>query len=151
MLSELRAFVDHHRGVTPPKTPLGQALGYLHRQWPRLVLFVDDGNIELTNNRRERELRRLVQGRKNWLFTWLDLGGERTAAILTIVASCIAHDINPRAYLHCATKLILGGWPQSRLRDLLPDRILGLHPELYVGDLDALPEAVAAPALPDQA
>lgn len=72
-----------------------------------------------------------------------------TAAILTIVASGIAHDINPRAYLHCATKPILGGWPQSRLRDLLPDRILGLHPGLYVGDLDALPGAVDAPALPD--
>lgn len=148
LIDELRAWIDENRAVIPPKTPLGQGLGYLHRQWQRLTLFLGDGNIELTNNRRERELRRLVQGRKNWLFTWLDLGGERTAAILTIVASCIAHDINPRAYLHCATKPILGGWPQSRLRDLLPDRILGLHPELYVGDLDALPGAVDAPALP---
>jgi hypothetical protein len=41
----------------------------------------------------EREIRRLVLGRKNWLFTWLDVGGERTAAILTIIATCIAHEI----------------------------------------------------------
>ena len=137
MLDELRAFVDEHRGNTPPKTPLGRALGYLHRQWKRLVLFVDDGNIELTNNRRERELRRLVLGRRNWLFTWLDEGGERTATILTIVGTCIAHDVNPRAYLHLVTKLIVGGWPNSKLRELLPDRVLAAHPDLWIGDPDS--------------
>ena len=95
--------------------------------------------------RRERELRRLVIGRKNWLFTWLDLGGERTARILSIIASCIAHDVNPRAYLHLVTKLIVHGWPQARLRDLLPDRILVAHPELFVGDRDALDMPQSAP------
>ena len=86
--------------VTPPKTPLGQELGYLARQWKRLLLFLEDGNVEATNNRRERELRRLVLGRRNWLFTWLDDSAERTAIILSVVATCIAYDVNPRAYLH---------------------------------------------------
>jgi hypothetical protein len=130
VLSELRTWLDHHRGRVPPKTPLGRALGYLHRQWSRLLFFLDDGNIELTNNRRERELRRPVQGRKNWLFTWQDVGAERTACILTILATCIAHDVNPRAYLHLVTKLIVNGWPRAKLRDLAPDRILVSHPEL---------------------
>ena len=109
--------------VTPPKTPLGKGLGYLHRQWRRLLLFLDDGNIEATNNRRERELRRLVLGRQNWLFTWLDEGGERTGDILSIVATCIAHDVNPRAYLHRVVHRIVHGWPQAKLRDLLPDTV----------------------------
>lgn len=65
VLDRLRAFLDEQREQVPPKTPLGAALGYLHRQWHRLTLFLEDGNVELTNNRRERELRRLVQGRKN--------------------------------------------------------------------------------------
>ena len=147
VLDRLRAWVDEHRALIPPKTPLGRALGYLHRQWRRLTLFLEDGNIELTNNRRERELRRLVLGMRNWLFTWLDDGGERTAAILTIVATCIAHEVNPRAYLHRVTKLIVNGWPQSRLRELLPDRMLAAHPELFVGDRSALPPKVDAPAL----
>jgi hypothetical protein len=105
------------------------------------LLFLDDGNIEATNNRRERELRRLVLGRKNWLFTWLDVGGERTANILTVIATAIAHDINPRAYLHLVTKLVVNGWPSAHIRDLLPDRILASHPELYVGDPDVLSSA----------
>jgi transposase len=138
VLDELRAWVDDKRGVIPPKTPLGRGLGYLHRQWSRLLLFLDDGNIEATNNRRERELRRLVIGRKNWLFAWLDVGGERTARILSIIASCIAHEVNPRAYLHLVAKLIVHRWPHDRLRELLPDRVLVAHPELFVGDRVAL-------------
>lgn len=148
VLRELRAWLDLQRELIPPKTGLGKALGYLHRQWPRLILFVDDGHIELTNNRRERELRRLVVGRKNWLFAWLDLGGERTAKILSILASCIAHDVNPRAYLHLVTKRIVHGWPHAKLRDLLPDRMLASHPELYVGESSALTSpSLHAPAL----
>jgi transposase len=149
VLEQLRGWIDQHRASVPPKTPSGNALGYLHRQWKRLVLFVDDGNIEATNNRRERELRRLILGRGNWMFTWLDVGGKRTAAILSIIATCIAHDVNPRAYLHLVTKLIVHGWPQSRLRDLLPDRMLVAHPELLAGDPDAprpLPDAKCLPA-----
>lgn len=144
VIDKLRSWLDEHRALIPPKTPLGRALGYLHRQWKRLTLFLEDGNIEVTNNRRERELRRLVLGRKNWLFTWLDEGGERTAAILSIIGTCIAHDVNPRAYLHLVTKLIVQGWPNSRLRELLPDRMLAAHPELYVGEPSSL-TAFSAP------
>lgn len=132
ILDALRAWIDEHRGQIPPKTPLGEALGYLHRQWHRLCLFLEDGQIELTNNRVESELRKLVLGKRNWLFTWEDLGGQRTASILTIVATCVAHGVNPRAYLHRVTKLLLESWPHSRLRDLLPDRIILDHPELQM-------------------
>lgn len=79
--------------------------------------------------------------------TWLDVGGERTAAILSIIGTCIAHDVNPRAYLHLVTKLIVHGWPQQRLRELLPDRMLATYPELYVGDRSALPAPSVPPAL----
>ncbi len=148
IVDALRAWIDEQREVVPPKTPLGRALGYLHRQWKRLILFLEDGNISLTNNRRERELRRLVLGRENWLFTWLDDGGKRTANILTIIATCIAHDVNPRAYLHLVTRLIGDGWPQKKLRDLLPDRMLTSHPQLHVGESAQLPPSPDSAALP---
>lgn len=50
-LAELRGWVDSLRAITPPKSPLGSALGYIHRQWERLLLFVEDGRVEATNNR----------------------------------------------------------------------------------------------------
>jgi transposase len=130
VLEELAAWVADKRATTPPKTPLGKALGYLHRQWKRLTLFLDDGRIELTNNRVERELRSLVLGRKNWLFVDGDLNGERTASILTILATAIAHRINPRAYLHLVTQLIVDKWPRARYAELLPAALATRHPEL---------------------
>jgi transposase len=130
IVEQLRVWIEQKRATTAPRTPLGQALGYLHRQWKRLVLFLTDGQIELTNNRVERELRKLVLGRRNWLFTWEDLGGERTASILTIVATCVSYGVNPRAYLHLATRLIINGWLQAKLRDLLPDRLALAHQDL---------------------
>jgi transposase len=130
VLAELRAWVDEQRKVIPPKSAMGKALGYLHRQWHRLVLFLTDGAIELTNNRVERELRSLVLGRKNWLFAYGDLGGKRASVILTILGTCIAHRINPRAYMHLVTRLIVHGHPQSRLHELLPDKLAELRPEL---------------------
>jgi hypothetical protein len=132
--------------VIPPKTPLGKAINYLVRQWHRLGLFMTDGRIELTNNRVERELRSLVLGRKNWLFAYGDLGGERTATILTIVGTCIAQRINPRAYLHAVTKLIVNGWPNARLRELLPDRIGEHHPELRLPSGASPPPALPVAA-----
>lgn len=148
VLDELQGWVDEQRGIIPPKTPLGRGLGYLHRQWKRLILFLQDGNIELTNNRRERELRKLVLGRRNWLFVWQDLGGERASFILTILGTCIAHDVNPRPYLHLITKLLVEGWPQSKLAELLPDRIVEAHPELDIGHLRALTAPAVARLLP---
>jgi hypothetical protein len=62
---------------------------------------------------------------------------------LTIIGTCIAHDVNPRAYLHLVTKLIVQGWPRTKLRELLPDRMLVAQPELYIGDRDAVPALAA--------
>jgi hypothetical protein len=44
-----------------------------------------------------------------------------------------------RAYLHKVVHCIVHGWSQDTLRELLPDRMLAAHPELFVGDPDALP------------
>jgi hypothetical protein len=52
-----------------------------------------------------------------------------------------------RAHLHLATKLIVQGWPQAKLSDLLPDRMLVAHHELAIGDLDVLPALVGVPVV----
>jgi hypothetical protein len=139
LVATIFAWVDEQRAIVPPKTAMGNALGYLHRQRARLLLFLEDGNIPLTNNRRERELRKLVLGRRNWLFTWKDAGGERIANILTIVSTCIAHGINPREYLVVVTQALLD---KRDIADLLPDRITISHPDLCIPGFDgsALPD-----------
>lgn len=160
VLEELRGWVDHQRGIIPPKSPLGRALGYIHRQWPRLVLFVDDGRLALTNNHVERAIRPLVQGLKNWLFAYGDLGGRRTADILTVIGTCIAQRINPRAFLHRVLGLIVGGWAEDAIQDLVPHRLAERYPELKMparaspdpdeASLAELMEALEAALLPSE-
>jgi hypothetical protein len=85
ILEELREWIDHQKAVTPPKTPLGKGLGYIERQWTRLLLFLEDGNIEATNNRRERELRRLVSG-VSLCVTYSSAGNHERARVATSLA-----------------------------------------------------------------
>ena len=127
VLAELRAWRDHCRPLVAPNSPLGTALGYLHRQWDRLVQFVEDGRVEITNNHVERALRPLVLGLKNWLFAWDDLGGRRTATILSVLGTCIAQRINPRAFLHKAFELLVNG---ADAHAVMPDKLVAQHPEL---------------------
>jgi hypothetical protein len=54
--------------------------------------------------------------------------------IFTVVATCVAHGINPRAYLDLVTKLLVDRWLQAKLRVLLPDRLAVTHPEIVVRD-----------------
>ena len=102
ILDDLRAWVERQAAITPPKTPLGKAVGYIDRQWKRLLLFLEDGNIEATNNRRERELRRLVIGRKNHYGSKSRRGTEIAAAFYTLLETAKLAGINPAEYLHDA-------------------------------------------------
>ena len=52
---------------TASKSALGKALHYLREQWPYLVRYLEDGRLELSNNRAERSIKPFVMGRKNWL------------------------------------------------------------------------------------
>ncbi len=73
-------------------------------------------------------------GRRSWLFVWEDDGGERTANILTIVATCVSHGLNPREYLLVVTNALLAG--AEGIDALLSDRIAAAHPELVVSGFD---------------
>jgi transposase len=42
-LDKLRAWLEKHKGLIPPTSTLGRAIKYLDNQWPRLLLFLEDG------------------------------------------------------------------------------------------------------------
>jgi transposase len=118
-VGELRAWVDRYLGDVEPKTPLGRALGYLHRQWPRLTAFLRDPLMELTNNEVEGDIRPWVLNRKTWLFVGHELSARRAADALTILTTCRKMGIDPRAYLRDTLAKILAG--EKILAALLPE------------------------------
>ena len=96
-----------------------RAIDYMLTRWPAFTRFLDDGRICLSNNAAERALRAIALGRRAWLFVGSDRGGERAAAIYTLIATAKLNDINPLAWLADVLARI-ADHPASHLYELLP-------------------------------
>jgi len=133
-----------------PKSPMGDAIGYARRQWGALVRYVEDGALEIDNNRSERALRIVAVGRKNWVFAGSDAGGRRAATLYSLTATCrnIGVDPLPTCATSCrGSRRIRCGASRSSRREagalsssprILPERLGSTLP------VDHLP---AAPAM----
>src|SRR3990170_755963 len=91
---------------------LCSALGYSVRQKDALMRVLDDGRLVMENNRSERELRRIAVGRHSWLFVGSDGHAESAGHILSLVASCRLHRLDPEGYLRDLFR-VLAHWPQD--------------------------------------
>ena len=120
-LDVLLAWLREHEDMVPPKSALGEAIGYTLNNWEALTLFLTDAGIPVHNNASERALRKVALGRKNWLFVGNADAGDRYATLMSLVTSCVQNDINPETYL--ADVLIrIQSHPMSKINDLLPHR-----------------------------
>ncbi len=96
-----------------------KAIRYALGRWEALMRFCDDGRIEIDNNAAERSLRAVVLGRKNFLFAGSDAGGERAAAIYSLIGAAKLNGIDPEAYLRNVLSCI-ADHPINRIEELLP-------------------------------
>ena len=96
---ELRRWLDQNRGHVPPQMLTGKAMTYLDNQWPELVRVLDDGRLEVDNNRCENALRPFVLGRKAWLFSDTPAGAEASARLYGLIETAKANGCEPYAYL----------------------------------------------------
>jgi transposase len=119
LLERFRAWLDEQVGVVLPKSPIGEAVTYARGQWTALIRYLEDGALAIDNNAAERALRRVVTGRKNWLFCGSDVGGTRAAILYSVVATCKAHGIDPWTYLRDVLERI-PTHPNRRRAELLP-------------------------------
>jgi transposase len=119
LAGSLHAWVQSRRLEVEPKSKLGEALGYLHRQWKRLTAFLRDPLMEMTNNEVEGDFRRWVLDRQTWLFVGHDESAHRAAAALTLITTCKKFGIPARNYLRDTLAKILAG--EKDLTALLPE------------------------------
>jgi hypothetical protein len=93
------AWCDEEALKVLDETPISKAIAYSRNHRDAFRRFLEDGRQPLTNNISERNLRREAIGRKNWLFIATDEGGKVNATLVTLLASCEMHGLEPYAYL----------------------------------------------------
>ncbi|HSQ03459.1 MAG TPA: IS66 family transposase [Burkholderiales bacterium] len=119
LLESLRDWLRYTVGRVSKKSELATASGYVLTRWTALTRYRDDGRIEIDNNAAERALRVVALGRKNYLFCGSDAGGERAAAIYSLIGTAKLNDIDPEAYLRYVIQRI-AQHPINRIEEFLP-------------------------------
>lgn len=99
VLDKFRVWLDERAGQVLPKSKLGEAITYCRNQWPKLLGFLQDGRLELDNNRSERSIKPFVIGRKNWLFANTPRGARSSATIYSLIETAKENGLNPFIYL----------------------------------------------------
>lgn len=107
-----------------PKSALGKAIYYLKEQWPYLIRYLDDGRLELSNNRAERSIKPFVMGRKNWLFANTPSGARASAVIYSLMETAKENGLDPYKYL---VWLLQEAPKLSRADAQWPSRFLPAH------------------------
>ncbi|MDN3564457.1 IS66 family transposase, partial [Paeniroseomonas aquatica] len=119
MVAELETWMREQHARLSRHNDLAKAINYMLTRWAAFTAFLKDGRICLTNNAAERALRGIALGRKSWLFAGSDRGGERAAAMYSLIVTAKLNDVDPRAWLADVLARI-AGHPASRLHELLP-------------------------------
>jgi transposase len=119
LLDDFRVWMSKSLRQLSPKSETAVAIRYALSCWRALTRYTDDGLLEIDNNAAERALRCVALGRKNYLFAGADSGGERAAAIYSLIGSAKLNGLDPELYLRTVLGQI-ADHPVNRIGDLLP-------------------------------
>ncbi len=137
VLEEFKSWLLIQKERVLPKSSLAEAIGYTLNHWQALNSYLEEGYLEIDNNRAEREIRPLVVGRKNYLFAGSNKGGESAAIIYSLLETCKQHKVNSWFYLKDVLTRI-STHPYSKIDELLP---YYWQPSLHLTDRPVFVEA----------
>ena len=119
VVADLERWLREQRPKLSRGNDLAKAMDYILKRWPAFTRFLDDGRICLSNNAAERALRGIALGRKSWLFAGSDRGGQRAAAMYSLIVTAKMNNIDPQAWLADVLARI-AEHPVQRIDELLP-------------------------------
>lgn len=138
LVARIESWLKEHRDKALPKTALGNAIRYGLEQWPAMRKYLEDARCSIDNNIAERDIKRVVMGRKAWLFADSVDGMEANAVLYSLVQTCIANRVDPYQYFKAVIERMPYARTQADLEALLP---WALKQEL---DTEAAPIKLAA-------
>jgi transposase len=102
-----------------PSSPCTKALNYARERRAGLEIFPEDPDVPMDTNHLERALRVIPMGRKNWLFSWTELGAKHVGIVQSLITTCRLHGIDPYTYLIDVLQRV-GQHPAARVAELTP-------------------------------
>lgn len=120
LLDAFFAWAERTTGKLSAKSALAEAFRYTITRRAALSRFLTEARLEIDNNIAENAMRGIALGRKNYLFAGSDVGGDRAAAMYTIMQTAKLNDVNPEAYLSNTLTRIAEGHPINRITELMP-------------------------------
>lgn len=119
LLDDMKRWFEATLATLSAKSDTTKAIRYALNRWPALVYYCTDGQAEIDNLIAERALRGVALGRRNFLFVGSDSGGERAAAMYSLIGSARLYGLDPEAYLAYVLERI-ADHPANFIEDLLP-------------------------------
>jgi transposase len=121
IVDALHVWLEDHAGRVSAASGLGEAIRYALRHWSGLLVFLDDGRVEMDTNTVERAIRPITLNRKNALFAGNDGGARHWAIALTLIQTAKLNGIDPMASLTDVLERIVSGRTKAHeLQTLLP-------------------------------
>lgn len=120
ILSEFKQWLLTQQKTSLPKSPLGKALFYSIKHWDSLSQYINDGRLEIDNNRSERAIKPFVIGRKNWLFNTSTKGADASSILFSLVQTCKEHGVDVFAYFKFALESVAKCNNEHDIQLLLP-------------------------------
>ena len=127
LLESMKAWLEATLSRLSRKSEVALAINYALVRWGALLRYCGDGEVEIDNNAAERALRAVALGRKNYLFAGSDTGGERAAAIYSLIGTAKLNGIDPEAYLREVLSRI-ADHRINRIQELLPWNLFAAVP-----------------------
>jgi len=120
ILEQFKSWLEKSSESVTKESLLGAAITYSLNQWPKLMRYLDDGRLNIDNNRAERAVKPFVIGRKAWLFTNTKTGAQASAALYSLVETAKINGLEPYDYLCRLLTELPKANTHEQLQQLLP-------------------------------
>lgn len=118
IIDKLHKWLEQNQPRLVGKTKLAEAATYLANQWHKLIVYLENGQLNIDNNRAERAIKPFVIGRKNWMFSQTSRGAIASAHLYSIIETARSNGLTPFDYImHCLDELCQ---PEPDIEQLLP-------------------------------
>lgn len=120
VMEKLKALCDETLPRLSAKSTLAEHIRYAHDHWHGLILFLEDGRIEVDNNMIERQMRPIAIGRRNSLFAGNEGGARSWAILASLLQTAKLNGLDPFTWLNdVLTRIVSGEVKNNDLDQLL--------------------------------